>query len=68
MVCMVTQETRDEVVGMVRKHSPRPTELLKLLEERMSYREVQDALAELLESGEITLDSERRLIAKPLAA
>lgn len=67
MVCMVAKQTRDEVVRVVRENSPRPTELLKLLESRMSYRDVQDALAELLETGEVTLDSDRRLIVKSAA-
>jgi hypothetical protein len=68
MVCMLAKETRDEVIRMIRDNSPSPTELLKLLESRLSYREIQEALAELLESGEILLDSDRRLSVKSRAA
>jgi|HubBroStandDraft_6_1064221.scaffolds.fasta_scaffold647990_2 hypothetical protein len=68
MVCMVEPQVRERVLGVIREHSPLPTELVELLNKEMSYREVQDALSELLESGEVTLESNLHLRVKPLAA
>lgn len=68
MVCMVAPETRNEVLRMVQEHSPRPTELLKLLSAKLSYDEIQDALSELLDSGEVVLNSDRHLNLRTRAA
>ena len=68
MVCMVEREIRDRVLELVRRDSPRPTELLKTLESQMSYSDVQDVISELLDSGEVVLDSERRLHVKAESA
>lgn len=67
MVCMTDTETRRRVVRLVAERSPRPTELLQLLQD-LSYSEVQDVIAELLDSGQIELDAERRLRTKKAAA
>jgi hypothetical protein len=68
MVCMLERETLERVLELVRRDSPRPTELLKALESQMSYSDLQDAISELLDSGEVVLDSERRLRIKSNAA
>jgi len=68
MVCMVEPQIRERVLAQIRERSPLPTELVGLLENDMSYREVQDVLSELIESGEVILDSDLHLHIKPLAA
>jgi hypothetical protein len=68
MVCMLAKETRTEVLRIIQEHSPRPTELLKLLSPKLSYDEIQDALSELLDSGEVVLNSERHLCLRTKAA
>jgi hypothetical protein len=47
---MVEPQVRERVLGVIREHSPLPIEI-ELLNKEMSYREVQDALSELLESN-----------------
>jgi len=68
MVCMVEPQVRERVLRAIKEHSPLPTELVELLNKEMSYREVQDALSELIESGEVTLDSNLHLHVKVRAA
>lgn len=68
MVYAVTPALRDRVMDEVRSISPRPTELLELLRNDFSYRDVQDAVSELLENGDVVLDSERRLRVRPIGA
>jgi len=68
MVCMVEPQIRERVLAKIREHSPLPTELVGLLKNEMSYRDVQDVLSELIESGDVTLDSDLHLHIKPLAA
>ena len=68
MIYAVTPAVRNRILTMVREHTPRPTELLTLLQHELSYRDVQDALSELLDNGEIVLDSERHLRVPPVAA
>jgi len=65
---MVERQVRERVLRVIREHSPLPTELVELLSKEMSYREVQDILSELIESGEVNLDSNLHLQIKPLAA
>jgi hypothetical protein len=61
MIYAVTPAVRDRVLKVVREGSPRPTELLDLLQKEFSYRDVEDALSELLDSGQIVLGSDRHL-------
>jgi hypothetical protein len=68
MIYTVTPALRNRVLAEVRDRSPRPTELLELLHNQFSYRDVQDALSELLENGRLILDSERRLRLPQIAA
>jgi hypothetical protein len=68
MVCMVEPQIREQVLAKIREYSPLPTELVGLLKNEMSYRDVQDVLSELIESGQVILDSDLRLHIKPLAA
>jgi hypothetical protein len=49
------------VLQLISSKSPRPTELLQLLKEELSYREIQDAVRALLDSGYIELGSDRQL-------
>ena len=49
------------ILSEVRDLSPQPTELLHRLETKLSYREVQDALADLLRHDSIELGSDQRL-------
>jgi hypothetical protein len=65
---MVAKETRTEVMRIIQEHSPRPTELLRLLSPKLSYEEIQDVLSELLDSGEVVLNSERHLSVRTQAA
>jgi hypothetical protein len=67
MVCMTENETRRRVLQLISEKSPRPTELLELLKD-LSYSEVQDVIAELLDYGQVELDAERRLRTKRAAA
>ena len=67
MICMVPPKVRDRVLSAVQEHSPRPTELLDLLSE-LSYGEVQDALSQLLDEGEVDLTSDRHLKPRRSAA
>ncbi len=68
MVCIMDSQIRDRVLEEIREHSPLPTELVAELKNEMSYREVQDVLSELIESGRVSLDSSLHLHAKQLAA
>ena len=61
MVCMVEPQIRGVVLEAIRGSSPRPTDLIALLSDQMSYRDVQDALSELIESGQVELDSSLHL-------
>jgi hypothetical protein len=67
MVCMTENETRRRVLQLISERSPRPTELLELFQD-LSYSEVQDIVAELLDYGQVELDAERRLRTKRAAA
>jgi len=67
MACMATENACRLVAEQIAQHSPRPTDLLTLLDGQLSYSEIQEALAELLHSGEIVLDSERHLRIKEAA-
>jgi hypothetical protein len=65
---MTEPQIRERVLAEIREHSPLPTELVGQLRNEMSYRDVQDVVSELIESGEVTLDSDLRLHVKRLAA
>jgi hypothetical protein len=67
MVCMTENETRRRVLQLISERSPRPTELLELFQD-LSYSEVQDIVAELLDYGQVELDAERRLRTNRAAA
>jgi hypothetical protein len=56
-----SSRAKESVLDIVRTQSPRPTELLELLQVKLSYREVQDTLALLLDTGEIEMGADRRL-------
>jgi len=68
MVCMVQPEIREVLLNVIRDKSPLPTELIRQLSDQMSYRDVQDALSELIESGEVELGSSLHLRIKGRAA
>jgi hypothetical protein len=61
MIYTVKPAVRNRVIAVVRAQSPRPTELLDILQKDFSYRDVQDALSELLDDQQIMLDSKRHL-------
>jgi hypothetical protein len=67
MVCMTEQAIRQRIARLIADNSPRPTELLKMAND-LSYGEVQDVIAELLDSGQVELDVDRRLKSKRPAA
>ncbi len=60
-MCMVRADITRRVLEVIRQQSPRPMQLMELLEPALRYRDIQDALLELLESGTVTLSSDRRL-------
>ncbi len=68
MVCMAEPQIRERVLAEIREHSPLPTELVGLLKNEMSYRDVQDVVSELIESGKVSLDSSLHLHVKRIAA
>jgi hypothetical protein len=68
MSVTASPQAKDTILEIVRKQSPRPTELLELLQATLSYREVQDTLALLLDTGEIEMGSDRRLRVPQVAA
>jgi hypothetical protein len=68
MVCMVESPIHEKVLEVIRAKSPLPTDLIRCFSDEMSYREVQDILAELIESGEVELDSSLHLRINPRAA
>jgi hypothetical protein len=68
MVCMVQPEIRQAVLRLIREESPLPTELIRRLSDKISYRDVQDALSQLIESGEVELASSLHLQIKRRAA
>jgi hypothetical protein len=69
MTSSVSADIKNRLLDLVRTKSPRPTELLTLLlKNDVSYSDVQDALALLLDSGEIEMDADRRLHIPPAAA
>jgi hypothetical protein len=68
MTCMAEPQIRERVLAEIRQHSPLPTELVGLLKSEVSYRDVQDVLSELIESGDVILDSDLHLHIKLLAA
>lgn len=51
MVCMVEPQVRERVPGGNQRAFPAPIKWVEVLNKEMSYREVQDALSELLESN-----------------
>ncbi len=61
MLCMSANRAKDIVMGKLREKSVRPTELLELLEQELSYADIQDALSELLHEGRVRLNTERHL-------
>lgn len=65
---MIAAEIKDRLLDVIRDRSPRPTELLDLLGVELSYRDVQDALCELLDAGQVELSSDRHLLALSRAA
>jgi len=67
MVCMTEREICKRVLALIDKNSPRPTELLEIAKD-LSYSEIQDVIAELLDSGQIELDADRRLRSRKSAA
>lgn len=46
----------------VRERHLRPTELLELLYSELSYSDIQDAVSELLDSGDLELSPDRHLL------
>lgn len=68
MACMTPVDAKAMVLDKIAENSPQPTELLRLLKEELSYREIQRALRMLLDSGEVALTPERRLTARNRAA
>jgi hypothetical protein len=67
MVCMVEQSILQSVEAAIGEHSPKPTELLDILHDKYSYTEIQEAVAELLDSGRVLLDTQRHLKVKQAA-
>jgi hypothetical protein len=61
MASTVQSKAKQMILSEVRDLSPQPTELLHRLETKLSYREVQDALADLLRHDSIELGSDQRL-------
>jgi hypothetical protein len=54
-------EAKRMVLSEVRDLSPQPTELLQRLEMKLSYREVQDALTDLISHDSVELGPDQRL-------
>lgn len=61
MVCMVATNAHELLLEVIRELSPLPTELIARLSGRLSYQQVQDTLADLMESGDVQLDSSLHL-------
>jgi hypothetical protein len=68
MTSSVSSDTKNLVLDLVRTNSPRPSELLEQLHDTLSYHDVQDALAVLLDSGQIEMGPDRRLHVPQVAA
>ncbi|MFY9645032.1 MAG: hypothetical protein WAK29_07625 [Terriglobales bacterium] len=64
---MTEYQSCQRILALIDKRSPRPTELLQLAND-LPYGEIQDVIAELLDSGQIELDADRRLKTKKSAA
>ena len=63
MICASESAAKDLVLEKLRnKAVHRPTDLLILLDEGLSYADIQEALAELLYEGRIVLTSDRQLL------
>ena len=67
MSCMVSNNASRLVAEKIAQHSPLPTDLLALLEGQLSYGEIQDAIADLLDHDQIVLDADRHLRMKNAA-
>jgi len=58
----IDARTRELVLNLVRQKALQPTEILsKLKEEQLTFNQIQDALAILLDKGIIEMHSDRRL-------
>ena len=67
MICVSESPAKNLVLGKLQsKAVRRPTDLLILLDEGLSYADIQEALAELLYEGRIVLTSDRQLAAGTL--
>lgn len=67
MASMVTANVHQIVAQQIAQHAPRPTDLLTLLQGQFTYADIQDAVAELLDSGEVILDADQHLRIKNAA-
>lgn len=62
MIAVTESAAKDLVLQRIRARAVnRPTDLLILLDENLSYSDIQAALAELLYEGRIILTSQREL-------
>ena len=69
MICVSESTAKGLVLEKLRnKTVQRPTDLLMLLDEGLSYSDVQEALAELLYEGRVVMTSDRQLLTGTLGA
>lgn len=65
MIGMADSAAKGLVFAKVQRNATRPTELLILLDEGLSYADIQEAVSELLYEGRIILTSDRQLLVGP---
>ncbi len=65
----IDARTRELILDLVRQEALQPTEILsKLMAKQLTFNQIQDALAILLDKGIIEMHSDRRLHISQVAA
>lgn len=62
MICMTESAAKSLVLGKIAGNRVFPTDLLVLLDQVLSYADIQEAVSELLYEGRIILTPERQLV------
>ena len=61
MTTFISPETKETLRALIERKQPTPTQLMEELQDKLPYRDVRDALALMLDEGEVRMSADRSL-------
>jgi len=57
----ISSETKEVLRTLIQEKRPTPTQLMEELQNKLPYRDIRDALALMLDEGEVRMSADRSL-------